>query len=70
MTPDTARRVRRSGGIRRYGGKGMDESIVLRNDLELRGALAAAPQFSHMSRGERFFVFPVETRRLSARRTA
>ena len=43
----------------------MDESIVLRNDLELRGALAAAPQFSHMSRGERFFVFPVETRRLS-----
>ena len=31
----------------------------------LRGALAAAPAFSHMSRGERFFTFPVETRRLS-----
>ena len=43
----------------------MDESSRIRNDAELRGALAAAPEFSHMSRGERFFVFPVETRRLS-----
>ncbi len=43
----------------------MDESSRIRNDAELRGVLAAAPEFSHMSRGERFFVFPVETRRLS-----
>lgn len=42
----------------------MDEAVS-RNAVELRGALAGAPRFSHMSRGERFFVFPVETRRLS-----
>lgn len=42
----------------------MDEALC-RNTVELRGALAAAPRFSHLSRGERFFIFPVETRRLS-----
>lgn len=42
----------------------MDEAMV-RNHAVLRGILAAAPAFSHMSRGERFFVFPIETRRLS-----
>ena len=42
----------------------MDEAVS-RNAVDLRGALAGAPRFSHMSRGERFFVFPVETRRLS-----
>lgn len=43
----------------------MDESGRTRNEAELRGALAAAPGFSHLSRGERFFTFPIETRRLS-----
>ena len=42
----------------------MDETLC-RNTVELCGALAAAPRFSHLSRGERFFIFPVETRRLS-----
>lgn len=42
----------------------MDEALC-RNTVELCGALAAAPRFSHLSRGERFFIFPVETRRLS-----
>ena len=42
----------------------MDESNI-RHHAVLRGILAAAPAFSHMSRGERFFIFPVETRRLS-----
>ena len=42
----------------------MDESNI-RNHAVLRGILAAAPAFSHMSRGERVFIFPVETRRLS-----
>lgn len=42
----------------------MDESNI-RNHAVLKGILAAAPAFSHMSRGERFFIFPVETRRLS-----
>lgn len=42
----------------------MDESNI-RNHAVLRGILAGAPAFSHMSRGERFFIFPVETRRLS-----
>ena len=42
----------------------MDESNI-RNHAVLRGILAAAPAISHMSRGERFFIFPVETRRLS-----
>lgn len=42
----------------------MDEALC-RNTVELCGALAAAPRFSHLSRGERFLIFPVETRRLS-----
>ena len=42
----------------------MDEALC-RNTVELCGALAAAPRFSHLSRGERFFIFPVESRRLS-----
>lgn len=42
----------------------MDEALC-RNTVELCGALAAAPRFSHLSRGERFFIFPMETRRLS-----
>lgn len=42
----------------------MDE-VRIRNLAELRGVLSAAPAFSHMSRGERFFIFPIETRRLS-----
>ena len=37
----------------------------MQETVELCGALAAAPRFSHLSRGERFFIFPVETRRLS-----
>lgn len=42
----------------------MDESYT-NNRVVLRGALAAPPAFSHMSRGERFYQFPVETQRLS-----
>ena len=53
-----------SAPTKRYGGNAMDESNI-RNHAVLRGILAAAPAFSHMSRGERFFIFPVETRRLS-----
>ncbi len=37
----------------------------IRNFAELRGVLAGAPVFSHESRGEKFFTFPIETRRLS-----
>lgn len=37
----------------------------IRNFAELRGSLAGAPMLSHESRGERFFTFPIETRRLS-----
>lgn len=44
------------------------EEVRIRNLAELRGVLAAAPVFSHMSRGERFFIFPIETRRLSGAR--
>ena len=42
----------------------MDETYT-NNRAVLCGALAAAPAWSHTSRGERFYVFPVETRRLS-----
>lgn len=35
------------------------------NFAELRGTLDGAPVFSHLSRGERFFTFPLETERLS-----
>lgn len=52
-------------GHLRYGGKGMDESVKIRNEVELRGSLADRPRYSHTSRGERFYVFPISTRRLS-----
>ena len=42
----------------------MDESTV-KNRAELRGVLVSPPVFSHSSRGEQFYVFPVETHRLS-----
>lgn len=42
----------------------MDESNT-RNRAVLRGTLAAAPAFSHRSREENFYVFPIEARRLS-----
>lgn len=42
----------------------MDEAKT-KNNVELIGALSGAPVFSHLSRGERFFTFPLETRRLS-----
>lgn len=41
------------------------EERETRNHAELCGALAAAPQFSHENRCERFFRFPLETQRLS-----
>ena len=41
----------------------MDESS--NNSVFLRGAPTAAPVFSHESRSERFFLFPIETVRLS-----
>jgi hypothetical protein len=37
----------------------------IRNFAELRGVLAGTPVLSHESRGERFYTFPLETRRLS-----
>ncbi len=36
-----------------------------RNFAELRGCLAGAPAFSHESRGENFYIFPLEVQRLS-----
>ena len=41
----------------------MDENPT--NSVFLRGAPTAAPVFSHESREERFFLFPIETVRLS-----
>lgn len=41
------------------------EEVRIRNLAELRGVLADSPKYSHTSRGERFFIFPIETRRLS-----
>ena len=41
----------------------MDEYNV--NRIELRGAMAELPRFSHESRGERFWIFPLEVSRLS-----
>ena len=35
------------------------------NSVSLRGVAAGAPRFSHESRGETFFTFPLEVRRLS-----
>ena len=42
----------------------MDE-IRLINRIELRGTVPEPPRFSHESRGERFYRFPIETERLS-----
>ena len=42
----------------------MDE-VFSGNLVELRGTIAAPPRFSHESRGIRFFIFPLETMRLS-----
>ena len=42
----------------------MDE-IFSGNRAELRGCVAEPPRFSHESRGIRFYVFPLETLRLS-----
>ena len=42
----------------------MDETKAS-NRVELCGTLAGAPVFSHESRGERFFTFPLEVERLS-----
>ena len=42
----------------------MDENPKI-NSVALRGAAAGAPVFSHESRGERFFSFPLEVERLS-----
>ncbi len=35
------------------------------NYAELCGVMAAAPEYSHSGRGEEFYTFPLETRRLS-----
>lgn len=42
----------------------MDENLKM-NSVTLLGAVAGAPVFSHESRGERFFSFPMEVERLS-----
>lgn len=42
----------------------MDE-IRITNQVELRGVLAGSPQFSHESRGIKFYQFPLEIERLS-----
>ena len=42
----------------------MDEMTVY-NNVELCGTLAGSPFYSHGSRGERFYQFPLETVRLS-----
>ena len=42
----------------------MDENLKT-NSVMLRGAATGAPVFSHESRGERFFSFPMEVERLS-----
>lgn len=42
----------------------MDERTY-NNYAELRGIIAGSPVFSHESRGEKFFTFPLETKRLS-----
>ena len=42
----------------------MEETTVA-NHVVLRGIMAEAPEFSHSSRGERFYTFPLETKRLS-----
>ncbi|HNY00500.1 MAG TPA: single-stranded DNA-binding protein [Oscillospiraceae bacterium] len=41
------------------------EEITTVNYAELCGVLAAPPAYSHSSRGEDFYVFPLDTKRLS-----
>ena len=41
------------------------EELSTANYAELCGIMAAAPEFSHSGRGETFYTFPLETRRLS-----
>lgn len=41
------------------------EGFTDSNSVLLRGVAADAPRFSHESRGENFFTFPLEVRRLS-----
>ena len=42
----------------------MDENVII-NRVELLGSVGAPPRFSHESRGEKFFSFPLEVERLS-----
>ena len=42
----------------------MDENLKI-NSVELRGGVAGAIEFSHESRGEKFYRFPLEVERLS-----
>ena len=41
------------------------EELSAANYVCLCGVMAAAPEFSHAGRGETFYAFPLETRRLS-----
>ncbi len=41
------------------------EDVFVTNRAELCGRALAVPEYSHESRGIRFFTFPLETRRLS-----
>ncbi|MCD7769638.1 MAG: single-stranded DNA-binding protein [Oscillospiraceae bacterium] len=41
------------------------EDVYVTNRAELCGRALAVPEYSHESRGIRFFTFPLETRRLS-----
>ncbi|MBQ2960875.1 MAG: single-stranded DNA-binding protein [Oscillospiraceae bacterium] len=41
------------------------DMIYENNYIKLCGAVAAAPRYSHTGRGQQFFVFPLEVRRLS-----
>ena len=45
----------------------MDEMRLI-NRVELRGTVSEPPRYSHESRGERFYRFPIETERLSGTR--
>lgn len=42
----------------------MDENLMI-NRIELRGCAAGRPKFSHESRGQAFYSFPLEVERLS-----
>lgn len=41
------------------------DQIQIINQVELRGTVADKPQYSHESRGEEFFQFPLQVERLS-----